>query len=211
MHILTVYRTFQQKFRPRRMRRFVELFGVRDTSRIVDVGGTADNWSYISQKPRLTIVNLEKMATDCDNIAYAAGDARALTYQDKAFEIAYSNSVIEHVGTWEDQIRFAAEIRRVGQGYYVQTPYRWFPIEPHFVAPFIHWLPKSIQRHLTWAGAWYWTVKPDRKGIDSYIDEIELLDVRQMKTLFPDAEIMRERFLGMTKSLIAVKRPAAIG
>ena len=154
----------------------------------------------------LTIVNLEKMAEDRDNIQFTAGDARALAYQDGAFEIAYSNSVIEHVGTWEDQVRFAAEIRRVGQRYYVQTPYKWFPIEPHFVAPLIHYLPKSIQRHLTWLGAWYWTVKPDRKGIDSYIDEIQLLDVRQMKTLFPDAEILRERFGGMTKSLIAVRR-----
>ena len=206
MHILSIYKTFQKRFRPLRMRRFVELFGVRDTSRILDVGGTDDNWAYIEQKPRLTIVNLEKMAADRDNIQFTAGDARALSYQDKSFEIAYSNSVIEHVGTWEDQVRFAAEIRRVGQRYYVQTPYKWFPIEPHFVAPFIHYLPKSIQRHLTWAGAWYWTVKPDRKGIDSYIDEIQLLDIKQMKTLFPDAEILRERFCGMTKSLIAVRR-----
>ena len=206
MHILSIYKHFQKKFRPLRMRRFVELFGVCDASRIIDVGGTDDNWAYIAEKPRLTIVNLEKMAEDRDNIQFAAGDARALSYQTGAFEIAYSNSVIEHVGTWEDQVRFAAEIRRVGQRYYVQTPYKWFPIEPHFVAPLIHYLPKAMQRHLTWLGAWYWTVKPDRKGIDSYIDEIQLLDVRQMKTLFPDAEILRERFCGMTKSLIAVRR-----
>ena len=206
MHILSVYKTFQKRFRPLRMRRFVELFGVEDTSRILDVGGTDDNWAYIQQKPRLTIVNLEKMADDRDNIQFTAGDARALGYRDKSFEIAYSNSVIEHVGTWQDQVRFAAEIRRVGQRYYVQTPYKWFPIEPHFVAPFIHYLPKSMQRHLTWLGAWYWTVKPDRKGIDSYSDEIQLLDVQQMKALFPDAEILRERFCGFTKSLIAVRR-----
>ncbi len=206
MSILSIYHVFQHKFRPARMRQFVELFGIKDTSRIIDIGGTPANWSYIAEKPRLTIVNLEKFADDRDNIKHEAGDARALGYQDRAFEIAYSNSVIEHVGTWDDQQRFAAEIRRVAPRYYVQTPYRWFPIEPHLLAPFIHYLPKSVHRHLTWMGAWYWSVKPDRKGIDSYVNEIQLLDVGQMQRLFPDAEIMRERFFGFTKSLIAVRR-----
>ena len=76
-------------------------------------------------------------------------------------------------------------MRRVAKQYYVQTPYKWFPIEPHFLTPLVHYLPKPIFRHLTWLGAWYWSVKPDRKGIDSYVDEVRLLDVRQMPRVPP--------------------------
>jgi hypothetical protein len=206
MNIHSVYAIFQNRFRPRRMRQFVELFGVKDGTRILDVGGSVRNWNYIPQKPALTLVNMDDQKGERENIKIERGDARALTYKDNAFEIAYSNSVIEHVGKWEDQKRFAEEIRRVAPHYYVQTPYKWFPIEPHFIAPLIHYLPKSIHRHLTWLGAWYWTEHPNRKQIDDLVEEIELLDVAQMQKLFPDAEILRERFLGLTKSLIAVRR-----
>lgn len=206
MDIHALYAVFQRRFRPARMRQFVELFGVKDGDRIIDLGGSVANWEYISQKPLITIVNLDEQKGERENIRIEQGDARALGHRDNAFEIAYSNSVIEHVGRWEDQSRFAQEIRRLAPRYYVQTPYKWFPIETHFIAPFIHFFPKSVWRRLTWLGLWYWNERPSRDEIDAMVDEVELLDVKQMRTLFPDALILRERFLGFTKSLIAVRR-----
>jgi hypothetical protein len=75
-------------------------------------------------------------------MTYVCGSALGLPFDDNAFDVAYSNSVIEHVRTWENQVRFAAEIRRVAPRYYVQTPNAAFPIEPHVMGLGIQWLPK---------------------------------------------------------------------
>ena len=79
------------------------------------------------------------------------GDACYLPHVDRGFDIAFSNSVIEHLGEYESQRRFAEEIRRVGRKVWVQTPARWFLVEPHFLTVGIHWLPRSVQRRtLRW-------------------------------------------------------------
>lgn len=202
-----VYRIFQKHFRPKRMRAFAELFGVDDRKRIIDVGGDKDNWEFIEAKPEVTIVNLDIDEERIGRFRLLPGDARALDLPDNAFDIAYSNSVIEHVGTLDDQRRFAEETRRLAPRYYVQTPNRWFFIEPHFIAAFIHFLPKSVFRKmLPFFSLWYWIHWPTREEIDSVVDEINLLTADQMRELFPDAEIIHERVLGMTKSIIAVRR-----
>lgn len=78
--------------------------------------------------------------------SYVQGDGRNLPYTNNEFDIVFSNSVIEHVGTFEDQKRFAEEIRRVAKSYWVQTPNRHFPVETHLIAPFIHFLPRNFQK-----------------------------------------------------------------
>jgi hypothetical protein len=115
--------------------------------------------------------------------------------------------VIEHMGSWEDQRRFAAEIRRVGRNLYVQTPYRWFPIEPHLLALFVHWLPRSWhKRFLPLFSIRGWFRKGDDVEVGKLIDEVRLLSITEMKQLFPDCEIHRERVFGFVKSLIAVRK-----
>ena len=135
------------------------------------------------------------------------GDGRSLPYADGEFEIAYSSSVIEHLNQWEDQERFARELRRVGRSIYVQTPNRWFPIEPHFGGLFAHWLPAPLRRVLMpWLSVRGWLHSAD--GIDNreLLEEVRLLSFREMQALFADCEIVRERFLGLTKSFIAIRR-----
>jgi hypothetical protein len=84
------------------------------------------------------------------------------------------------------------ELRRVGQRWFVQTPNRGFPIEPHALLPFVHWLPQRLGRAL-------WRIG----GSGDPYDEVRLLDARELRRLFPDAVIVRERAGPLTKSLVA--------
>ena len=123
---------------------------------------------------------------------FVRGDARALPFEPGSFDIAYSNSLIEHLDP-ADRPRFAAEIRRVADRYWVQTPNRYFPIEPHVLLPGFQFLPEAARRRL-------W-----RLGMPGTpYEPIELLGATELRELFPDAVILRERFAGLTKSLIAV-------
>jgi SAM-dependent methyltransferase len=122
---------------------------------------------------------------------FVRGDARALPFEDRAFDIAWSNSVIEHLDR-SDRARFAAEIRRVAGRYFVETPNRWFPVEPHVLLPLFHFLPRTVRRRL-----WRFGVSDDP------FSDIRLLGAAELRRLFPDAVIIRERFGPLTKSLIA--------
>ena len=135
------------------------------------------------------------------------GDGCNLSFADKAFDIGYSNSVIEHLGTFENQRRFASEVSRVARGVWVQTPAKAFFIEPHYLAPFVHWLPKSVRRRLIrWFTIWGLVTKPGPQQVDEILAEIRLLTRREMADLFPDCEIVTERFFFWPKAYVAVRR-----
>jgi hypothetical protein len=207
MDMHRIYAPFQRYFRSRRMRRFEAIFDPAPTTRIIDVGGYQFNWTLIAATPQIELVNLEDEDRRDGRFHKVRGDGRRLAYADGSFDIAYSNSVIEHVGDLGDQDAFAAEIRRVAPRYYVQTPNRWFVIEPHLIAAGIHLLPRRLMRRLVrWLSVWGWVERPDQAAIDTLLGSIRLLDRERMAQLFPDAEIHRETFLGMTKSLIAIRR-----
>ena len=207
MNIHSVYKLFQDTFRPRRMREFAGFFALSDEHLVIDVGGDSENWLYIDQKPQLTIGNICVDDHEEDNIKYRNLDGTCIPYKDNSYDIAYSNSVIEHVGDWQKQSDFAREIRRIAPNYYVQTPNRNFFIEPHFLVLLIHLLPRRMYRSLLpFFSIWYWVQRPDSETVDAMFDEIRLLDEKDMRELFPDAEIRREKFLFFTKSLIAVRK-----
>jgi SAM-dependent methyltransferase len=130
---------------------------------------------------------------------FVQADASALPFADGEFDIAYSNSVVEHLPPG-DRPAYARELRRVGRRWLVQTPNRAFPIEPHALLPLVHWLPKPLGRRL-------W-----RLGVsgDPY-DDVALLGARELRRLFPDAVIVRERAGPLTKSLVAVGPRDRIG
>ncbi len=190
------------------MQRFAAAFGITEATRILDIGGTPDVWRLLAVRPRLTLLNTPRAKADLGAAEWVAGDGRALPFRDASFDIVFSNSVIEHVGDRASQLRFAREVMRVGRGYWVQTPNRWFPVEQHLLTPFVHWLPRPRQRVLVpRINLWQFLTHPseDRRRfyIDHYLDDIRLLTARDLAALFPGSRLLRERTLGWTKSLVA--------
>jgi hypothetical protein len=178
--------------------------------RILDVGGTNEFWEQRDWAGRddvsITLVNLEAPERRHANIHPTAGDATDLAeHVDHSFDIAFSNSVIEHLFTFDNQSRMAQEIRRVASAYWVQTPNFWFPIEPHFLVPAWHWLPEDARvailrrRGVGWAGRC-----PDPQHARKVVEEHRLMRRRELARLFPDATIIGERIGGLVKSWTAV-------
>ncbi|HKE21350.1 MAG TPA: methyltransferase domain-containing protein [Bryobacteraceae bacterium] len=200
------------RFRRARMQRFAAELGITAETRILDIGGTPECWRLLPVVPRVTLLNTPRAKADLGGAeSWVAGDGRALPFRDGAFDVVFSNSVIEHVGDLPSQRRFAAEVARVGRAYWVETPNRWFPVEQHLLTPLLHWLPPGWQRTLMpRLNLWRLLVRvsADRRQyyIEHYLAEIRLLSGSGLKQLFPGAAISRERFLGWTKSLVAFKK-----
>src|SRR5664279_2233215 len=141
------------RFRVRRFRLIRDIIdqviSEKQTCRILDVGGTPEYWETFGSdldwnRVNVTAVNLNIPETRSSRVKSISGDARNLKeFSDFSFDVVHSNSVIEHVGRWDDMASMANEIRRLAPRYYVQTPYQWFPLEPHAVFLFFHWLPES--------------------------------------------------------------------
>jgi hypothetical protein len=188
------------------MARFVREFAPGPHTRILDVGGTAETWPSGDGAPRVVLLNMPRAGP-----AAVFGDGRALPFADRSFDIVFSNSVIEHVGDRESQERFAHEVARVGRGYWVQTPNYWFPVEQHLLTPLIHWLPESWQRRLVprmtiWGAISRASDDQRRFYFEHYLRDVRLLTAPEFGELFPGARIVRERALGWTKSLVAMRK-----
>lgn len=203
-------------FRLQRFRRFLsvvdEVVAERGRCNVLDVGGTNDYWlaneDMWGDKPmHVTVMNLGADPTSHPKLTAVTGNACDMReHSDGSFDLIHSNSVIEHVGRWRDQKAMANEVRRVAPRYYVQTPYVWFPIEPHYRAPLIHWLPIQLRAAALRRKAigFY----PKATTIDEAMasaEDASMVDAKQMQALFPDATIEREKFGFFTKSLIAIR------
>lgn len=179
--------------------------------RVLDVGGTADYWDMFGQDELkaldVTLLNVTEANEQDARFHWVVGDARNLSqYPDQSFDVIYSNSVIEHVGTWRDQQAMASEVRRVGRRYLVQTPNRYFPIEPHFLFPGFQFLPEEVKVRLLLRYKLGWFPKAqDRNQALAFAREIRLLTGRELRRLFPDARIVAEKFYGLTKSFMAIR------
>ena len=199
----------QRRFRRRRMAEMARKVGLTEAMRVLDVGGTAEIWRLAPVMPRVVFLNQARAQQEIGPAAaIVLGDGISLPFRNGSFDLVFSNSVIEHVGSREDQARFAAEIARVGRRYWVQTPNRRFPVEQHLWTPLIHWLPRKwqaplVRRFSVWSAV---TRLPDDQRqfyIDHYLLSVRLLSASDLRRLFPKALLVRERFLGWTKSLVA--------
>ena len=195
-------------FRKKRMIRFFDVMNPDSDTKILDLGGTCNNWDFIQTDSQITLLNLDSTHDRRykDNIKFIQGDALDITFTDNSFDIVFSNSVIEHVHTWENQKRFASEALRIGKKVWIQTPAREFFLEPHYITPFIHWFPKQLSMKLIRNFTLYGLIKrPTLEDVKKMVDEIRLISHDEMKELFPGCTIEVEKWMGFPKSYIAVK------
>src|SRR5690606_34842315 len=203
--------SFSNRMRRRRMRLFEKLVEtVPKPVRLLDIGGTVNFWKQAGWTDRddvkITLVNLMAQETGYPHIESRIGDAANLTeIEDQSFDVVFSNSVIEHLFSFEKQAAMAKEVERVGRRYWIQTPNFWFPMEPHFHFPGWQWLPESVRvalllkRRCGWRGPC-----PDREEARRFVQEVRLLSRRELKKIFPRAQVLPERFYGLVKSWVVV-------
>lgn len=177
---------------------------------IIDIGGTTSFWEQHGWADRedveITLVNQKAEERKHANIIPEAGDATDLKdHAESSFDIAFSNSVIEHLFALDNQRAMAAEVLRVGRAYWVQTPNFWFPIEPHFHMLGWQWMPEFLRiwtirrRACGWRGPC-----PDPEEARNAVREVRLLTRRKLQKLFPEGKIISERYCGLVKSMIVV-------
>ena len=198
------------KFRKRRFIFFKEQLNSIDKPiiKILDVGGTEAYWENNGfanlDSIHITLLNLEKQRTSCTNIDSIVGDATNLKqYNDNQFDICFSNSVIEHLYNFENQQKMAKETQRVGKYYFIQTPNKYFIIEPHFLLPFFQFFPGNLQHYILTKTKLSRGKKWNKKFAKNYINEIRLLSLNEMKELHPHSKFDFEKFIGLTKSFTA--------
>ena len=197
------------EFRRKRFAFFQSLLSRLDRPvHILDVGGTESYWRTMGlnggEQVFITLLNLTENDVMLPNLTSISGDAHNINAEDASFDVVFSNSVIEHVGDYEDQRQMAKEVQRVGKRYFVQTPNKYFPLEPHFLFPFFQFLPVKIRIWLLENFKLGWFEKtPDKVKARKIVESIRLLDKLEFISMFPVAAIYEERILGLTKSFVA--------
>jgi SAM-dependent methyltransferase len=179
--------------RARRHARFFALTRLPAGARVLDLG--CGRIGLRALEPALDITGVDLAERPEYPGQFVRADAAAgLPFADGDFDLVYCSSVIEHVPP-PRRAAFAAELRRVGRGWFVQTPARSFPIEPHSLLPGAHWLPVPLRRP-------YW-----RLGAAREWEEISLLGRAEVEALFGPAQA--ERVGGLVKSWVCVRPPSA--
>ncbi len=227
--IQSLARKISQRARAKRGETFRALLDPQPTDKILDLGGgNGAHFAAISPfRDNVTVAdfserNLAKAAEYGFQTKRVDGSDR-LPFKDGEFDIVFCSSVIEHVtgpreqmiGMTDDaefrrlaeyhQTQFAKEIRRISKGYFVQTPNRTYPVESHSLLPgFIAVAPRKIQVPVLdfFATSFVSKVWPAKSE-----SEWRLLNGEEFAAMFPDGQLVRERTAGLTKSLMAVRRP----
>ncbi len=200
-------------FRRRRLARFLAAYPGLPEMQVLDIGGTPQIWEILKAEfgtfpKRVVLLNLEPLADVPPGYESVTASALDIPFPDRAFDLSFSNSVIEHVGTPADMAKFASECRRVGRSIYLQTPNRWFPVEPHILTVFLHWLPQKLYRNLSFLSLRRLFYLGDPDGFYRILDTTRLLSAADVARLFPDlaGNLAREKLLGLTKSFVITDR-----
>ncbi len=209
------------KTRNNRMKVFNEYFehvvlrdhgDVTQKIKIIDVGGTPQYWKYLDFKyiDKVSIISLNLEISEVPEelksiITAVRGTAVDMSeYDDDSFDLAFSNSVIEHVGDYEDQKKMAREMRRIASHGFCQTPNKFFFMEPHFLIPFFQFLPLRIREELVYRFQVGQFKKAEtRADAKKIVNSVHLLSYRKMRMIFPRTRIQMERWLLFNKSFMA--------
>ena len=207
--------SFVNQFRQKRfelLKNGIEKLIQKDHFKILDIGGDIQYWKNIGwQHPacKIHLLNLYESKVpenETQQFSSSVGDGLSLEYKKGEVDLIFSNSVIEHVGSYENQQIFANEVRRVSDKYIVQTPSIWFPLEPHSLIPLFQFLPHPIRALLimTFNINYFPKAKTYKEAIKVSHSTL-MFTHKRFKQLFPEAEIQVERFLGIPKSYTAIK------
>ena len=177
--------------------------------RILDVGVTNRAWrdgNFLESRypwpERITAVSASSQCRHFErnypSVTLVIADGRQLPFADGEFDIGFSNAVIEHVGSRADQARFVSEMVRTCRRVFICTPNARFPVDPHTLLPFVHWLPRGPRDRVL-----------RLTGNDRWVGEEALnpLDGGAFRGLFPKSVKMRllaQRMLLVPSVLVAV-------
>jgi hypothetical protein len=169
-----------------------------DGLQLIDVYPWKHNVSAINLLPE----HARRIKTLYPQVDARVGDARQMPWEDKYFDIVYSNAVIEHAGGFEDQRALANEIMRVGKRWFVTTPNRWYPFEFHLRLPFVSWLPWS---GYVWVGRLVRYSHVQQKYVfGASAEGTRLLSASELKRCFPGSRVIKQRVTFMAETLIAI-------
>ena len=204
--------SYSNRMRINRQQLFLSLVDKINKSNItcLDVGGTAIYWEMVGYDKKnmcITLLNQKKVEVNNKKFVSKIGDARSMPeFATDSFDVVFSNSVIEHVGDYNDQIKMAKEIERVGKSYFIQTPNLYFPIEPHYLFPGFQFLPFKAKAFLIrrFNLGWYKKTK-NKKRSHEIANEIKLLSRKKLLNLFPQGKLYEEKIFGLTKSFVIYK------
>ncbi|ORW02721.1 class I SAM-dependent methyltransferase [Mycobacterium kyorinense] len=201
-------RSLSGRARIRRWHHLIETFPSFPEMRVLDLGGTPESWRMAPVLPKsVTTVNLLPQQSWSPDIVAVHADACELPKSVAAqrFDLVFSNSLLEHVGGHARRQRLADNVQSLADRHWVQTPYRYFPVEPHWLFPGLQWLPYEarVQVSLRWNRGHIRT--HTREEAQDKVDEIDLLGISQMRRYFPTSTIWFERFAGWVKSLVAIQ------
>lgn len=196
-----------RRSREKKYQLFTVLMRPTAQTRILNVGasgtsvGLADQLECWYPYPQqitgggLNWADVEDYQRSFPEVTAIAFDGCRLPFPDQSFDIVYSNAVIEHL-PGQDLVRsFAAEVQRVGKGWFVTTPNFWYPFDPHYHLPFIQLLPQGMQRGLV-------------RGLGrTPYDYLHLFSARELHKLFPTSMVVGCRVTFYPETLIAYRAP----
>lgn len=201
--------SYGARSRARRWQWLVDTFPDLDEMSVIDLGGSLSTWERAPVRARhVHVVNVSAPPAEVPGWAEVErGDACALPSHiaRRRYDLVFSNSVIEHVGGHERRLRFAETVRSLSERYWVQTPYRYFPVEPHWLFPGLQFLPVALRARIAHRWPLAYTPGRPKAAVLRTVLWTELIDRTQLRHYFPDAQVRSERVAGLTKSLIAVR------
>jgi hypothetical protein len=200
-----------QRMRARRWDWFSSQFPNIGAMSVIDLGGTAEAWLRAPIRPAsVHVVNVEPEPAEppADWIRADQGDACDLPehIRTTTYALVFSNSVLEHVGGHSQRGRFAEAVHKLANLHWIQTPYRYFPIEPHWLFPGFQFLPLTVRAELSQRWPLVHTRSADRRAALEAALGVELVSRAEMAYLFPSSVIRAEHFAGLPKSLVAIKK-----
>jgi len=188
--IKKIFYIFSKKSREEKVRKFYQLMKAAKRDTLLDAGGSiglgfSNMWNFFE---RVFVVdlekqNMEKIKEKYNHVKPLVSDVCSMPFEDKSVDFVFSNAVIEHIDRKKRPL-FAKEVRRVARkGYFIITPNYWFPIEPHSLCPLWQYFPEAWRKLIIK----YFSIGFLRKG---HYEKIDLLTKKELKKLFPEADII---------------------